>query len=186
MRFGSSPILSCQQVVSLSQSYSESPVELTDGRGGRGWGRSQTIRRRESLVLYNSFITLCSGVSDQISLRSYLPCSAGASFLSTSYTRRITSVIYNLKPTRSVWKSCDKVFLSSNSLNLKVHKHERVFLLLKGPKLEIFGSGVFAQIRPIWVGDLGTRPKNPTMGCLCLKIANLYFLALKATTLKIF
>jgi hypothetical protein len=25
---------------------------LVDGRGGRGWGRSQTIPRRESLVLY--------------------------------------------------------------------------------------------------------------------------------------
>jgi hypothetical protein len=36
--------------------------------------------------------------------------------------------------------------------------------LLKGPKLEIFGSGVFIQIRPVWIADLGTRPKNPTMG----------------------
>ncbi len=32
--------------------------------------------------------------------------------------------------------------------------------LLKGPKCEIFDSGVFAQIRPIWIGDFGTRPKN--------------------------
>jgi hypothetical protein len=32
--------------------------------------------------------------------------------------------------------------------------------LLKGPKLEIFGSRVFTQIRPVWVGDLETRPKN--------------------------
>ena len=32
--------------------------------------------------------------------------------------------------------------------------------LLKGPKCEIFDSGVFAQIGPIWIGDLGTRPKN--------------------------
>ncbi len=32
---------------------------------------------------------------------------------------------------------------------------------LKGPKCEIFDSRVFAQIRPIWIGDLGTRPKNP-------------------------
>jgi hypothetical protein len=35
------------------------------------------------------------------------------------------------------------------------------------PKLEIFGSVFFTQIieiRPVWVGDLGTRPKNPTMG----------------------
>jgi hypothetical protein len=33
--------------------------------------------------------------------------------------------------------------------------------MLKGPKREIFGLGIFAQIRPIWIGDLGTRPKNP-------------------------
>jgi hypothetical protein len=32
-------------------------------------------------------------------------------------------------------------------------------LILKGLKLEIFGSGVLTQIRPVWVGDLGTRPK---------------------------
>jgi hypothetical protein len=31
---------------------------------------------------------------------------------------------------------------------------------LKGPKLEIFGFRVFSQIRPVWVGDLGTRQKN--------------------------
>ncbi len=31
--------------------------------------------------------------------------------------------------------------------------------VLKGPKLEIFGFGVFALIRPVWIGDLGTRPK---------------------------
>jgi hypothetical protein len=40
---------------------------------------------------------------------------------------------------------------------LDVHNWEKV---LKGPKREIFDSGVFAQIRPIWIGDLGTRPKN--------------------------
>ncbi len=53
----SSP-LSHQQVVSLSHSSCASPVELTDGRGGRGWWRSQIIRPRESLVLYKSFNTL--------------------------------------------------------------------------------------------------------------------------------
>ncbi len=37
---------------------------------------------------------------------------------------------------------------------------------LKGPKLEIFVAGIFAQIRPIWIGDLGTRPKNPKKLCL--------------------
>jgi hypothetical protein len=31
---------------------------------------------------------------------------------------------------------------------------------LKGPKLEIFSSRVFPQIRPVCVGDLGTRRKN--------------------------
>ncbi len=31
---------------------------------------------------------------------------------------------------------------------------------LKGPKREIFGLGIFAQIRPIWIGYKGTRPKN--------------------------
>jgi hypothetical protein len=32
--------------------------------------------------------------------------------------------------------------------------------VLKGLKLEIFGFRVFSQIRPVWVGDLGTRQKN--------------------------
>ncbi len=27
-------------------------------------------------------------------------------------------------------------------------------------KLELFGFRVFTQIRPVWVGDLGTRPKT--------------------------
>jgi hypothetical protein len=51
-------------------------------------------------------------------------------------------------------------------------------MLKKGPKLEIFGSRVFSQIRPVWVGDLGTRPKNPTMGWFMSKNASLYFVAL--------
>jgi hypothetical protein len=46
-------------VVSLSQSYSVSLVELTDGRGGKGWERSQIIRRRESGALNKSFSILC-------------------------------------------------------------------------------------------------------------------------------
>jgi hypothetical protein len=48
-----------------------------------------------------------------------------------------------------------------------------ILLFLKGPKHEIFGSGVFIQIRPVWVGDSGTRPKNPKW--LRLEIAVLYF-----------
>ncbi len=37
----------------------------------------------------------------------------------------------------------------------------RFRLFLKEPKREIFSLGIFAQIRPIWIGYLGTRPKNP-------------------------
>ncbi len=44
--------------VSFSQPYCGLLVELTDGRGGREWARSQIILPRESLVLYKSFITL--------------------------------------------------------------------------------------------------------------------------------
>jgi hypothetical protein len=43
-----------------SQSSCVSPVEHVDGRGGKGWARSQIIRRRDSLVLDKSFNTLCS------------------------------------------------------------------------------------------------------------------------------
>jgi hypothetical protein len=32
---------------------------------------------------------------------------------------------------------------------------------LKGPKLEIFVAGTFTQIRPVWIGYLESRPKNP-------------------------
>ncbi len=35
---------------------------------------------------------------------------------------------------------------------------------LKGPEHEISGSRVFTQIRPVWVGNLGTKPKNPKLG----------------------
>ncbi len=35
-----------------------------------------------------------------------------------------------------------------------------ISLLLKGPKHEIFGSGFFTLIKPIWIGDLGTSTKN--------------------------
>jgi hypothetical protein len=50
--------LSGQQVVSRFKSSCVSPVELTDGRRGRGWGRSQIVRRRVSLVLHISLNTL--------------------------------------------------------------------------------------------------------------------------------
>jgi hypothetical protein len=52
------------------------------------------------------------------------------------------------------------------------------FLGLKGPKHELFGFGFFTLIKPIWIGDLGTRPKKNIWDGLGLKIAILYFLAL--------
>ena len=55
---------------------------------------------------------------------------------------------------------------------------------LKGPKCERFGFEFFALIRPIWIGDLGTRPKNYKFWWFRLKIAILYFLALSPSTLK--
>ncbi len=59
VRFGSFPLPSPPprpQVVSLSRSSYESPVELTDGRGeGEG---AKSIRQRESLVLYNPITAL--------------------------------------------------------------------------------------------------------------------------------
>jgi hypothetical protein len=53
--------VSCPQIVSRPQTFSVSPVELTDGRGRRGWGRTSPKRNRESMVLYKSFNTLFSG-----------------------------------------------------------------------------------------------------------------------------
>jgi hypothetical protein len=53
---------------------------------------------------------------------------------------------------------------------------------LKGPKLEIFGSRVFSQIRPIWVGDLGKKMQN--FDDLGLKIAVLYFFSAVADIAK--
>jgi hypothetical protein len=46
---------------------------------------------------------------------------------------------------------------------------------LKGPKHKIFVAGIFTEIRPVWVGDLETRPKNLKSLCLGPYIT-LYFL----------
>ena len=57
------------------------------------------------------------------------------------------------KKMRSADFGCKAVLFSKSTLCRNLSQ-------LKGPKCEIFDSGVFAQIRPIWIGDLGTRPKN--------------------------
>jgi hypothetical protein len=42
------------------------------------------------------------------------------------------------------------------------------FQSLKGPKHEIFESEFFTQIRPVWLGDLGTGEKNRNFASLSL------------------
>jgi hypothetical protein len=58
--------VSHQQVVSLSLPVCRRSSFLTEA-GGRGWGRSQIIRRRENLVLFKSF-NILSGYSAHLSL----------------------------------------------------------------------------------------------------------------------
>jgi hypothetical protein len=45
------------------------------------------------------------------------------------------------------------------------HKEEDIEIL-KGPKHEIFEHGIFTQIKPAGVGDLGTKQKNSKLLCL--------------------
>ena len=61
-----------------------------------------------------------------------------------------------------------------------------VLMNLKGPKLETFVSLVFTKIKPVWVGDLGTRSKNSNFYGSGLRIANLCFFALSPTSQKKF
>jgi hypothetical protein len=49
------------------------------------------------------------------------------------------------------------VLYEKNKINKKCCRSAKP---LKGPKLEIFGFRVFSLIRPVGVGDLGTRQKN--------------------------
>jgi hypothetical protein len=46
---------------------------------------------------------------------------------------------------------------------------------VKEPKHGIFGSRVFMQSKPVWVGDLDTSQKNQNFDGLSLRFANLYF-----------
>jgi hypothetical protein len=38
--------------------------------------------------------------------------------------------------------------------------HEKLVSALKGPKREMFDAEIFTEIRPVWVDDLESRPKN--------------------------
>jgi hypothetical protein len=59
---------------------------------------------------------------------------------------------------------------------------------IKRPKLEIFVAGIFTHIRPVWIGDLGTRPKNSKSLCLgpyiTIFFPGIFVVALSATAAK--
>jgi hypothetical protein len=67
-------------------------------------------------------------------------------------------------PANLTKKSKDKDFtgMFEDDANEKVIYRicKKLKFMFKGHKLEIFCSGVFTQIRPVWVGDIGPRPKN--------------------------
>ncbi len=62
-------------------------------------------------------------------------------------------------------KSPDPPHLGSYTRALFVSK-DSCHLFLKGPKREMFVDWIFTEIRPVWVGDLETRPKNLKSLCL--------------------
>jgi hypothetical protein len=61
---------------------------------------------------------------------------------------------------KTAWFSVKRGFYARCITTSPLNPLLDIIVSLKGPKREIFDSGVFAQIRPIWIGDLGTRPKN--------------------------
>jgi hypothetical protein len=76
-----------------------SPVVLTEGRGGRGWGRRQIKRRRENLVLYKSFNTLRDGESKTS------PCSVfTAVFLKNLYFPKLPNLFFTVFSVAGVLK----------------------------------------------------------------------------------
>jgi hypothetical protein len=56
-----------------------------------------------------------------------------------------------------------------------VETEKTALMHLKGPKREIFVTGIFTEIRPVWVGDLETRPIYLKSLCLGPYIT-IYFL----------
>jgi hypothetical protein len=74
----------CEHVVSLSQSSCESPVELTDERGGGGSGGGAKPYDHEKGVPYKSFNTFWSAQLVQFNNLQYplrLSCKSEAQFL---------------------------------------------------------------------------------------------------------
>jgi hypothetical protein len=68
-----------------------------------------------------------------------------------------------------------QAWVSGYAILFKRRWQKPLGLLLKGPKHEIFFAGIFTEIRPVWVGELETRPKNLKSLCLGPYIT-LYFL----------
>jgi hypothetical protein len=55
---------------------------------------------------------------------------------------------------------CKIVGCSTLSLGGSIFSLQNRTFPLKEPKREIFVARIFTEIRPVWVGDLETRPKN--------------------------
>jgi hypothetical protein len=56
---------------------------------------------------------------------------------------------------------------------IRIHKQVKKLIskqYLKGPKHEIFESGFFTQITPVWLGDMGTGEKYCNFVSLCLDL----------------
>jgi hypothetical protein len=93
-------------------------------------------------------------------------------------------------PVRKKASTICYVLLLSNYLNafyLMVYVTFRRYVIMpsRGPSFRYSAPGFSHKSDLLWIGDFGTRPKIINFDGSGLKIANLYFLTLSPTTLKI-
>jgi hypothetical protein len=60
--------------------------------------------------------------------------------------------------------------LKLTEIRRAVSGYDEVVVNLKGPKHEKFVAGIFIQIRPVWIGELETRPKTKKVVLDCFFI----------------
>jgi hypothetical protein len=78
--FGSHPLPPPSAVSDAQEDWERKSTLLTE-REGRGWARSQILRRRESLVLCKSFNTLRLGISCSSPVNNLPSCVSGKSLI---------------------------------------------------------------------------------------------------------
>ncbi len=63
---------------------------------------------------------------------------------------------FTLESMHFVFKKCPVYTPDGASAKFSTNSQETDYseMSIKEPKLEIFGSGVFTQIRPVWVGEI--------------------------------